>query len=155
MAENDVVTEIKKMGGRAILDEASPAKPVVVVDFHITGITDAGLARLTRLKGLDHVHTLFFRGLKVTDNGLSQLKRFGELRHLNFTSYSISDAGLAHLQTLRKLQRLEIVAPQLTDASLTHLKKLPLLDFLFICADVTDEGIKRLKKAIPGLQVMY
>jgi len=42
------IAEIDKLGGKVILDEKSPSKPVIEVDLRETQVTDAGVKDLQR-----------------------------------------------------------------------------------------------------------
>ncbi len=46
------VAEIEKMGGTVAVDEKSPGKPVIGVDFSDAKVTDVGLANLKGLTQL-------------------------------------------------------------------------------------------------------
>jgi hypothetical protein len=61
---------------------------------------------------------------------------------------------LARLSGLAQLERLYLGNTQVTDAGLDHLKPLVKLKQLDLYGDnVTDFGVKRLEKAIPGLTI--
>jgi hypothetical protein len=57
------ITEIEKLGGRVVVDEKSPDKPVLAVDYQgIEKVADAGL---DNLKGLSQLQQLMLVGTKM------------------------------------------------------------------------------------------
>ncbi len=78
------VAEIEKLGGKITIDEKSPNKAVIGVDFGHTQVSDAGLVHLeglTRLQSLYLVGTVVNSwgrdsvGTKVTDEGVTRLQQ--------------------------------------------------------------------------------
>ena len=63
----------------------------------------------------------------------------------------MTDGGLAHLQALPNLRELWLSNnSQVTDAGIDHLNKLlHLRDLRFDHRQFTDEGVRRLKEALP------
>ena len=59
-------------------------------------MTDAGLAHLKELKGLQTLHLRFC--MKVTDAGLLHLKELKGLRELRLDGIKVTDAGIAELK---------------------------------------------------------
>jgi hypothetical protein len=120
-----------------------------------TGITDAGLARLSTLKNLVELEaddsnagpvtakaceghpTLrtvsFSHCTKIDDNALASLAKIPALEKLSLAlNFKITDAGLAHLEALPNLKR---------------------LDLLF-CPGVSAAGVRRLQARLPELQIV-
>src|SRR5205085_1303964 len=92
--EAKAVAEIKSLGGRIRWDDKLPGTPVVEVDLSDTGVMDAALAHLKRLK---HLRIVDLRGTATTDRRLANLKALTRLQILNLTRTNITDAGLARL----------------------------------------------------------
>ena len=91
-------------------------------------ITDARLKIVARVRGLEE---LYLTDTAITDADLAELTRFSDLKTLYLCSESITDVGLRHLEGMRGLTRLELNK----------------------CPHVTDEGIARLKKALPKCKI--
>lgn len=125
--------------------------------FEKTRITDAGLARLKRLKKLEMLNLM---GNSVTNDGLKHLASMPQLRDLDLSRLAITDAGLQHLSQVNQLQRLVLLfsegfaGPIVTDAgvkSLTSLKQLTELNL--IDARITDNAVDHLA-SIPKLSFL-
>jgi beta-lactamase regulating signal transducer with metallopeptidase domain/Leucine-rich repeat (LRR) protein len=141
--------EIEKLGGKVIVDEKNPAKPVIGVDLTGTKVTDAGLEHL---KGLPKLQSLKLYRTKVTDEGLKHLKGLTNLQSLALEETGVTDEGLEHLQGLPKLQSLKLYRTKVTDEGLKHLKGLTNLQSLALEeSGVTDEGLEHLQ-GLPKLQ---
>ena len=54
--EARAIAAIEKLGGRTIVDEQIPEKPVISVDFQCTAINDAGLANIETLTQLQRLN---------------------------------------------------------------------------------------------------
>jgi hypothetical protein len=91
------------------------------------GITNRGLASLTRLKD---VRGLLLRRTKVDDEGLRRLADFPDLESLNLDGSPITDRGLELIQSLPHLQGVSLYGTK-----------------------VTKEGVKKLLAARPGLRL--
>lgn len=91
---------------------------------------------------------------QVTDSGLAGLAPFTKLRHLQLQNTALTDAGLEHLGKLPTLETVNLYATGVTDAGLqyltglTHLKKIHLWQ-----SKVTADGARKLRDAIPGVEV--
>ena len=66
-----------------------------------------------------------------------------------------TDADLAGLCEPRYLESLDLSQTQITDDGLVRLAELKGISYLALrgCPDVTDEGVERLRKALPGCKV--
>jgi hypothetical protein len=127
LTQDQVIDQIKKLGGRVHVLEQQLGKPVagvwslnrftdrdvpllrgfatlIVLDLGGSQVTDKGLARLKGLTSLEH---LDLRETPVTDKGLRMLKGFTALRLLDLTKTKVTDAGVKELQKARP--ELEIV----------------------------------------------
>ncbi len=118
------------------------------LSLRLTPVTDAGLVHLKELPNLRH---LDLGATGVTDSGLVQLEGLTNLERLevNFNQ-RITDAGLKHLEDLGSLQELYLDGTDVTDAGLVNLKKLTNLEQLgLVDTGVTEDGVKKLKQALP------
>ncbi len=83
---------------------------------------------MARVRGLEE---LYLTDTAITDAALPELTRLSDLKTLYLCSESITDVGLRHLEGMGGLIRLELNK----------------------CPNVTDEGIARLKKALPNCKI--
>jgi hypothetical protein len=127
LTQDQVIAQIKKLGGRVHVLEHQLGKPVagvwslnqfadrdvpllsglatlIVVDLSESRVTDKGLVHLKGLTSLEH---LDLRGTPVTDKGLQALKGLTALRLLDLTDTKVTDAGVKELQ--KALPELEVV----------------------------------------------
>ena len=119
--------------------------------LHGTNVTDATVAQLKDIVGLVDLN---LANTKVTDAGLANLKGLANLQRLHLELTSVSDAGLAHLKGLQNLTYLNVYSTKVTDAGLDHLKGLKHLRNLYVWqTKVTDAGVKKIKAALPNLDV--
>ncbi len=140
-----------------------------------TGITDAGLAHLSRLEDLEELHldntaitdqgleilaalpslrVLDLKDTGVTDEGLVRIKTFTNLRGLYLTRTRITDAGLASVGDLQNLETLILWETDITDAGLEHLRSLTKLRELILWGTrVTEEGADALRAALPDCDI--
>ena len=104
-------------------------------------MTDAELKRLTTLTGLEGLY-LSYTG--VTDAGMAEVARLKSLLELQL--YGVhTDAGLDHISQLPALGILNLSKTQVTDDGLDKLKPLTKLSFLFLTAtEVSDQGLMQL-----------
>jgi internalin A len=113
-------------------------------------VSDAGLAHL---KGLAELEGLNLMWVRITDAGLVHLSSLSKLSWLDLCHTAVTDGGLAHLRTLRNLSTLHVSGTRITRTGLDHLKGLNRLRSLSVPADVTDEELDALKRALPELQI--
>ncbi len=84
-----------------------------------TGLTDAGLARLTSLRDIEELR---IENAEVTDAGLQQLRFFPRLKILTLSDVDISDAGMRVFRELPDLVELQLFdRNRVTDIGLRHL----------------------------------
>jgi hypothetical protein len=118
-------------------------------------ITDAGLASLSTLTGLQHVQLTLSCCNKITDAGLASLSTLTGLQQLDLSACDkITDAGLASLSTLTGLQQLDLSGcNKITDAGLVSLSALTGLQQLDLrsCDRIMDAGLASLW-TLTGLQ---
>ncbi len=138
-------------------------------------VTDAGLADLSKLPGLEK---LSLDNTPITNEGLKALQRVPSLQSLTLNSTRVSAAGLQPLAALSGLKRLELMSVHLAEADFEAISKLPALEVLYLsrvmelndagldlvcqasnlkslyldeCLGLTDKGLGALAKA-PGLE---
>lgn len=122
-----------------------------VLKLGATDISDAGLAHLKDLRGLQ---MLGLRRTKVTGEGLRYLAGMRELRSLALAETAVDDDSLKYLEGLDRLAELGLNATRVTDAGLQHLDGLPALAMLHLTdCEVTEQGLAALRKARPGLKI--
>ena len=92
--QTGVVEDIENLGGKATVDEKSPDKPIVAVDFGHLFVNDA---RLQRLSELTTLQSLDLRNTLVTDAGLEHLKGLTNLQRLTLPS-TVTGPGLEYLK---------------------------------------------------------
>jgi len=151
-----------------------------IVYLNGTDITDAGCAKLAAIAKLKELHIpdtaigdrglavlatnrtlkiLNLAGSAVTDPGLKALEGHATLEELFLERTAISDDGVRSLVTLPKLVHLvfECNGPKkVTDASVPLFAKMTQLKAIDINkTDITMEGAKAIKKALPNCQVVY
>jgi hypothetical protein len=132
-----------------------------VLTLENTPITDASLAHL---KGLTRLRYLHLDNTRVGDAGLASLKGLVKMQRLYLRDTDVTDAGLASLERMKDLYYLMLhnsLEPDMdgfrntvhvSNAGLEHLRGLTKLRSLFLWnTAVTETGVERLKKAIPGL----
>jgi hypothetical protein len=160
----------------ATIDQCPPVPDIKKLCLRRTGIQDRDCVALADCKQLDW---LDLSGTAITDEGLksfsqaSKLKAFfaestsvtGEamatlagmplLEEVYLSGTKVDDEGLAQLSKLKKLTTLEIIqCDEVTDAGLEHLAKCKSLTTLDVTqTKATEEGIAKLKKALPKLKV--
>ena len=102
---------------------------------------------------LGSLNSLVISMTNITDDGVLQLKCVPNLKTLYLPS-QITDKGFENLKGLNSLEELVTSSDVLTNAGLKHLENLPLLKKLSISSvNVTSEGIERLSKSHPNLEI--
>ena len=112
-----------------------------------TSVADAGLRELAGLKNLS---TLYLTSTDVTDAGLKELASLKNLKALGLGITKVTDEGLKELVGLDSLIMLDIHNTEVTDAGLKELFGLKDLTLLFLPKQVTDVGLKELRKKLPN-----
>lgn len=126
-------------------------KELRVLDLSETAVGDKGLASL---KGLTNLEDLNLWQSTTSDAGLENIAGMTKLKRLNLDKCKVTDAGIAHLQGLQDLEFLHLGSTSVGDPGLEGLhglKKLNKLEITFL-PGVTDEGVRKLKEALPGLK---
>jgi hypothetical protein len=165
-----------KWKGHITEDRNRPEAPVVGVTFGCSSEVEDSL--LAWLKLLPHLQTIGVSSGKVTDAGLEHLKALKNLRRVMLYSPNITWKGLDQLQALPQLSYLEIGRARLSARGvesleacralktlvlsrvilprsvLQCLKDLRQLDSLHIHdSGLTDEDVRELKQALPGVKI--
>ncbi len=90
-------------------------------------------ADLDRLNSFSRLEFLTLEGTDVTDNGLARLEGVTQLKYLCIGGAAkVTDAGLEHLYGLKQLRRVELVV---------------------VGTDLTDEGVRKLRAALPLCEI--
>jgi WD40 repeat protein len=120
------------------------------LDVPSSGVTGAGLRHL---RGLSRLRSLNLKHNAISDEGVRELKALTGLRYLEMRNTGMTDARLGQLKGLKDLEALGLWGNPLTNACLPHLEELRQLRSLDLSgAEVSEEGLKRLRKALPGLR---
>lgn len=115
-------------------------------------LTDAGMAKIAKLDGLEHLR---IRGGAIGDEGLKSLSTMPNLRGFNLPQGRFTNAGIAQLKSLPKLQMLRIGSPHVTDEGIAHFKNFPSLARVhLIDIPITDRGLADLQ-SLPKLESLY
>ncbi|MAE47320.1 MAG: hypothetical protein CMJ86_10565 [Planctomycetes bacterium] len=126
------------------------------VDVNLSlGKPAAGDGQLEDLEGLEpSLVWLNLSGTGVTDVGLAKLSRFTQLRRLNLARTQISAKGLAHLADLKELVVLNLYGSTVGDAAIEAIAALPALQRLYLWDSAfSPEGCSRLAVLRPGLMI--
>jgi hypothetical protein len=80
---------------------------------------------------------------------------FTDVEGLTFLNTELTDEDLADVASLTRLKRLSLVFVTVTDAGLSHLEGLTNLRSLFLITNVSDDddGVKKLKRALPKCEI--
>ena len=115
-AKPSVVDEVKQLGGKVVIDEKSPGKPVIGVSLSQAPVTDAWLEHL---KGQTQLQALNLAETPISDAGLEHLQGLTQLQSLDLRETKVTDAGLeGTVQGLAQLQSLELWGTNISDAGL-------------------------------------
>jgi hypothetical protein len=102
---------------------------------------------LRHLEKLDDLTELRFSSLSLNDTAFMYISRIPNLSRLDIelsSYYYFKESNLRYLEGLTKLIDLRIDSYEITDSAILYLEKIK----------VTDEGVARLKKALPGCVVI-
>ncbi len=170
------VKELEKRGGKAEFNRNGDVDKVIwqfaeitdddliilqkfefldTLDLTGTPITDAGLKHL---RGLNWLRYLHLAGTAVTDAGMEELKSQGHhrLEWLCVDDTKVTDKGVKPLEAFERLVMLHLATQGgITDACIDSLVKLPeLREVKLEGTKVTEDGIARLKKANPQIELI-
>ncbi|MCE5266349.1 MAG: hypothetical protein LLG00_00485 [Planctomycetaceae bacterium] len=116
-------------------------------------VTDASVRMI---RGLKRLEKLEITSNDITDAGLEPIGELTRLRELYLTVHSpeITDEAFAPLQRLSALDTLWLDCPQMTDEGLQHFERMTQLRHVTVLRGcVTDEGVKKLQKALPACTI--
>ena len=150
--DQPIIERIEKAGG--IVMAVAQNDNRLEVDFHLqsSDVTDQSLVSL---EGLKNIYSLNLGRTKITDTGLVHLEGLTSLNRLYLQETKITDKGLVHLKGLRELVYLNLYGTAVTDQGLANLAGLSNLKNLYLWqTKVTDSGINKLKKSIPGVNII-
>jgi Leucine-rich repeat (LRR) protein len=116
-----------------------------------------GDEQLAKLDGLeDQLRRINISHSDITDAGLARIARMRNLTQLRLASEKVTDAGLACLAELKELRHLHLIDMPISDTGLAHLHKLKNLESLYLDGTgATDEGMKGLVEALPSVHVHF
>jgi hypothetical protein len=126
--------------------------------LELTGhpIGDRGCDALTRLPLL---RSLNVHACGITDQGLATLSKLSQIERLDigYSGGKISDSGAIALLKMPNLKWLNIYASSITDQTLLNVfSKLPNLEYVEITSTATTAaGIEKLKAAKPSLTIIH
>ncbi len=147
-----ITAVIKGIGGTVTVDPAGSTHPILTIDLHHTGVTDADLEAL---HSLGQLRTLNLGGTAITDAGLKSLADLGLLQVLLLSETRVSDAGLQYLARLTQLREVSLYHTRVTDAGLVSLKGLANLhDLTLSGSHITDRGLVQLT-GLKNLRHLY
>jgi hypothetical protein len=112
------------------------------------------VASIDHLQGLPNLQFLRCSGSQVNDSWIGAIAKLKSLHTLALNDTRVTDKGLVDLAKLTKLEGLFFQYTPITDAGLdelhgmSNLKRIGLLG-----TKVSKDGVKRLKQALPSLEV--
>jgi Leucine-rich repeat (LRR) protein len=109
-----------------------PALRILSVYEGRASITNAGLVHIAQMPKLEILCLGGIRG--ITDDGLAHLTKMRSLKKLEIGSSQVTDRGLGYLSQIKTLERLELPQEQrgITDSGLAYLGQLPNLRQLHV-----------------------
>jgi len=153
-----VLNRLKDFSGEGFQHLAG-CENLTLLGLSFTGVTDAGLADIKKLKQVTFLNMPFYGSEfaepfwrdphpeRFSDKGLLHIGEMTNLEYLVFSGSGPTDEGLAHLSRLKNLQTLSLeFLPNIKGPGLEHLKGLPSLEKLRLTkTGVTDETLKHVK----------
>jgi hypothetical protein len=158
-----------------VLVNVASVSSITQLNASNTSITDKGLAELKKLPKL---RMLLILGTVATGSGLDGLAESGKLMNLSFSAAHLDPVGVGMIAKIKSLQTLELHAALINEVELLPLRELTdLLSINLDYANVTDwsaswladlkklrqinlgntrvtkNGVRRLRKMIPGVHV--
>lgn len=116
-------------------------------------VTNAAVQYLT---GMPRLRTLTLGGFPLDEAAFRRLGELTQLEMLNLPGSKFQDEWLAHLAGMDVLRELFLPSSTIGDEGLIHLPKLSSLKTVDLRATrVTQDGVDKLKQAIPGLRVRF
>lgn len=138
-----------------VTDDDLAAVPTFSNSVHLSlcraEVSDAGLAKLTGTKKLKWVDLSFTR---ATDEGLKPFAANTSLKQLFLEGTRVTKASLPLIASFKQLEELDLSRLSIGDEDLLALRGLKQLEHLHVAGtQVTADGIKKLKSALPKLHI--
>ena len=156
-SQDDKEAAIARLKERGVLVlPVAQDDPRLDISFHLVTdeVKDVDLEPLAAF-GPDDVYQINLRGTMITDAGLAHLSKLTGLERLHLERTNLTNAGLAHVKGLEQLAYLNLYAtPAISDGCVDHLKHLTGLRKLFLWqTKVTDAGEEAIKAALPDCKI--
>jgi hypothetical protein len=115
-------------------------------------ITDSGVSHL---RGLSSLKSLQLLGVRLSDEGLAAIADL-DLEELFVESDRITSNGLEHVARFRNLRALGVYETAIDDRGIALLAKMKGLKTLRLSGTkVSDEGMERLRRSLPGTEIYH
>ena len=141
-------TSVTDKGFRAIAN----MKELRVISISRASITDEGMVYVSELEHQNHINVA---GLSIGDRTFEAASKLKSLEFLNMGSTKLTNDGLRHAGKMKNLRTLGIPYTGVTDEGLGHLVTLQNLDGIRLSSPVTQDGAKKLKRALPECEVVF
>ena len=144
-SQDEAVAAIEKLGGKVVVDQSRPEKPVIGVDFGWNKrVTDRDLEVL---KSFPHLRSVMLEKTNITDAGIEHLRSFSRLKSLNIAATSVTESVMEFIGGLPELESLNISKLPVSDEGLRQLRGLTELEYLNlgIIESITDAGLENLE----------
>ena len=149
--ETSTASILARMGAKLGFDDEFH---VVSVNLQLTSFGDADVEHL-HLENLPHLKQLLLFGTKITDAGLARIGKLKQLEKLDLSRTSVGDEGVARLTGLTKLKWLSVYGTRITDKGVKHLETLSALEHLFLGeTSISDAGLASVA-ALENLKELY
>jgi hypothetical protein len=133
------------------LRQLSSIKSLVILSLAQNKIKEESLQYLS---GMPNLLMLTAPGCQLTDAGVANVSNCRRLDFLDISSNpKLSDGCVPYLRSLKKLHTLLINDTKISLSSLLQLKGAPLLRIITSVQPQSEQDLKALKKAFPGVQV--
>lgn len=151
-ADEGAVSAIEK-SGVLIMPLAQDTKYLSANALNVAkSYNDAQVKLLVPVK--EHLTWLDLSRSAIGDGAAGDIGQLAKLTKLHLENTGIGDAMLSEVGKLTNLEYLNLYGTKVTDAGLDHLKGLKNLKKLYVWqTGVTEEGAKKLKDALPGVDV--
>ena len=153
-AEADVLKKISSTGAQ--ISPLLVGGPLLRVDF-LTGVSkcdDNALAALAPIK--DNIAHLDLARTVITDAAFKNIAAMPRLTRLDLRKTKITDKAIEKLTALKNLEYLNIFETEVTDAALVSAAKIKSLQHIYLYqTKVTEDGIKKLRVALPKCEVVF
>ncbi len=104
----------------------------------------------------DNVVSVNLSGGNATDADVTRLADFPHLTSLDVSRTAVTGATMSDLVGLEYLLRLNLYGTQVDDAALDQLADFPALESVYLWnSNVTEEGVARLRDALPNAEINF